>query len=118
MSLTLPSICLHPFNAAMLLSPTSLFLVLNPYCTTHLVCFPLSTSAAKAATCSGATLAEPLQPGQPAQMLGSVMIVGAETKEEVLEFLQSDIYVKGGAWNVEKATIIPVKHPSPSANFS
>ena len=56
----------------------------------------------------GAMLAEPLQPGEPPKMTGSAIVVAAETEEEVKEFVRNDIYTKGGAWNADKATIIPV----------
>ena len=42
-------------------------------------------------------------------MNGSVMLIKADTVEEVWEFLRSDEYTKQGAWDVEKATVVPFR---------
>ena len=57
---------------------------------------------------AGATLAEPLQPGKTPEMRTSVMVITADTEEEVWEFLRKDIYATSGAWNLDKATLTPV----------
>lgn len=57
----------------------------------------------------GATLSEqPAGEGTPA-MNGSVLLIKADTKEEVLQILKNDPYTKNGAWDVENATITPFK---------
>ncbi|KAF2642285.1 hypothetical protein P280DRAFT_467683 [Massarina eburnea CBS 473.64] len=57
----------------------------------------------------GATLEEPIAEGVPPKMTGSAMLVGAKTKEEVLERLKKDVYVSGEVWDWEKVQIIPFK---------
>lgn len=53
----------------------------------------------------GATLSKHPAEGETPDMTGSVMLVKAETKEEVIELLKSDVYTKQGAWDVDNATI-------------
>lgn len=36
-------------------------------------------------------------------------MIGARTREEVLERLRGDVYVTGGVWNLEEVQIIPFK---------
>ena len=57
----------------------------------------------------GAWFSEHPQPGKTADMLGSVMIVCADTKEEVLELLEKDIYTQSKVWNLSKVQIWPFK---------
>ncbi|KAL6706165.1 hypothetical protein ACN47E_006081 [Coniothyrium glycines] len=59
----------------------------------------------------GAMLEEPIRPGDtaPPQMKGSAMLVGARTREEVLERVKKDVYVEKGVWDVSKVQIIPFK---------
>ena len=56
-------------------------------------------------------LEEPIQPGDtnPPKMKGSAMLIGAKTREEVIERLEKDVYVSGGVWDVSKVQIIPFK---------
>lgn len=42
-------------------------------------------------------------------MKGSAMLIGANTKEEVVERLKKDVYVSGKVWDWEKVQIIPFK---------
>lgn len=60
---------------------------------------------------AGAMLEEPVQPGDanPPKMKGSVMLIGAETREEVVERLKRDVYVENGVWDLSKVQIIPFK---------
>jgi hypothetical protein len=58
---------------------------------------------------TGATLEEPIADGAAPKMTGSAMLVGAKTREEVLERLKRDVYVKGEVWDLEKVQIIPFK---------
>jgi hypothetical protein len=60
-------------------------------------------------TCTGAMLEEPIQEGQTPKMKGSACLIGAKTREEVVERLKGDVYVKGGVWNLEEVQIIPFK---------
>ena len=59
----------------------------------------------------GAMLEEPIQAGStaPPKMKGSAMLIGARTREEVVERLKRDVYVSGGVWDWEKVQIIPFK---------
>jgi hypothetical protein len=62
-------------------------------------------------TRAGAMLEEPIQEGStaPPKMKGSAMLVGARTREEVVERLKRDVYVTGGVWDWDKVQIIPFK---------
>ncbi|KAF2649504.1 hypothetical protein K491DRAFT_708088 [Lophiostoma macrostomum CBS 122681] len=55
----------------------------------------------------GAMLDAPLQDGEAPKFKGSAMLCGAKTKEEVLERLKNDVYVKGEVWDWSKVQIIP-----------
>ncbi|EUC27192.1 ycii domain protein [Pyrenophora tritici-repentis] len=59
----------------------------------------------------GPMLEEPIQEGKstPPKMKGSAMLVGARTREEVVERLKNDIYVSEGVWDWDKAQIFPFK---------
>ena len=57
----------------------------------------------------GATLSQHPSEGEAPDMTGSVMLIKANTKEEVLEFLENDTYTKGGAWNPKEAKIWPFR---------
>jgi hypothetical protein len=56
-------------------------------------------------------LEEPIKEGDsgPPKMKGSAMLIGAKTKEEVVERLQKDVYVEGGVWDLSKVQIIPFR---------
>lgn len=56
-------------------------------------------------------LEEPIAEGStgPPKMKGSVMLLAAKTKEEVVERLKRDVYVEGGVWDWEKVQIMPFK---------
>lgn len=53
----------------------------------------------------GATLAKQPAEGEQPAMTGSVMIVKADSEEEVRKLIENDVYVKGGAWDIEKMKI-------------
>ncbi|KAF2201998.1 hypothetical protein GQ43DRAFT_393060 [Delitschia confertaspora ATCC 74209] len=59
----------------------------------------------------GAMLEEPIKEGTsgPPKMKGSCMLIGADTKEQVLERLKKDVYVEGKVWDWERVQIIPFK---------
>lgn len=56
-------------------------------------------------------LEEPIQTGDtnPPKMKGSAMLIGAKTREEVVERVKKDVYVQNGVWDVSKIQIIPFK---------
>jgi hypothetical protein len=54
-------------------------------------------------------LEEPIKEGETPKMKGSAMLIGANTKEEVVERLKKDVYVSGKVWDWEKVQIIPFK---------
>lgn len=63
-------------------------------------------------TCDvGAMLEEPIKEGDsgPPKMKGSAMLIGAKTKEEVIERVKKDVYVNEGVWDVESIQIIPFR---------
>ncbi|KAG7044447.1 Dimeric alpha-beta barrel [Colletotrichum scovillei] len=59
----------------------------------------------------GATLAEPVGPGQTPHITGSAMLVFAPTRERVLARLMDDPLVKEKIWDIEKAQIHPFLRP-------
>ncbi|KAL9108645.1 MAG: hypothetical protein Q9227_006591 [Pyrenula ochraceoflavens] len=64
---------------------------------------------AKIVTLGGAMLAEQPKEGEQAKMEGSVMLVRANTREEVVERLKTDVYTTSGVWDMEKTQIIPFR---------
>lgn len=56
----------------------------------------------------GALLDDVPQPGQSLKICGSAMLVQADSREEVLQVIQQDIYAKNGVWDLEKVQIYPV----------
>jgi len=57
----------------------------------------------------GATLSKQPAEGEGPDMTGSVMLIKANTEQEVREFLENDPYTKGGAWNPKEAKITPFR---------
>ncbi|KAJ9607876.1 hypothetical protein H2200_007955 [Cladophialophora chaetospira] len=57
----------------------------------------------------GATLSKHPSEGEGPDMTGSVMLIKANSEEEVKEFLENDAYTKGGAWNPKEAKIWPFR---------
>lgn len=57
----------------------------------------------------GAFLEEPIKEGETPKMKGSAMLIRANTKEEVIERLKNDVYVKGGVWDWDKVQVLPFK---------
>jgi uncharacterized protein len=53
----------------------------------------------------GAMLSKQPAAGETPDMMGSVMIVKADSEEEVKKLLENDVYTKGGAWDVKNAKI-------------
>lgn len=58
---------------------------------------------------TGAMLESHPAEGEAPKMKGSAMLIGAKTREEVVERLKKDVYVKGEVWDWEKVQIIPFK---------
>ena len=50
----------------------------------------------------GASLDEPIIEGEGPKINGSIMVAVANTKEEVLEKIKSDIYATSGVWDESK----------------
>jgi hypothetical protein len=57
----------------------------------------------------GAMLEEPIKEGETPKMKGSACLIGAKTREEVVERLKKDVYVESGVWDLEKVQIFPFK---------
>lgn len=52
----------------------------------------------------GATLDEPIKEGEPAKINGSALVVSADTHEDVMALIKSDIYFKEGVWDQDKVS--------------
>ena len=50
----------------------------------------------------GGSLDEPVKEGEGPKINGSVMIIMADTKEDAMKFVHSDIYTEHKVWDVEK----------------
>ncbi|KAH3680756.1 hypothetical protein WICPIJ_008117 [Wickerhamomyces pijperi] len=62
----------------------------------------------KKITHGGALFTEVPIPGEPLPAFaGSVVQMEAESKEEVLKFLEQDVYNKMGVWDLKRAVILP-----------
>ena len=57
----------------------------------------------------GAMLGKQPQGDEGPAMEGSVMLFKADAEEDVWDALRSDEYTKQGAWDVEKARVIPFR---------
>jgi len=57
----------------------------------------------------GAFLSAHPKEGEAPDMKGSVIVLNAPTKEEVISILEGDIYTKSGVWDVSNAQIMPFK---------
>lgn len=63
----------------------------------------------------GATLSAHPDPAEggaappPPPMTGSVMLVTAESEEEVREFVRADVYATTGVWDVQRMTVWPFR---------
>lgn len=56
---------------------------------------------------AGAMVEDFVPVGQVPNFKGSVLLVAADTKEECLEILNADVYVKNNVWDMDKAQILP-----------
>ena len=50
-------------------------------------------------------------------MNGSVLTFNAESKDEVMQMLQNDVYTKSGVWNLENVKIYNVSKAVISSSF-
>jgi hypothetical protein len=50
----------------------------------------------------GASLDEPVKEGEGPKINGSVMIVCADSKEDVMKFVESDVYADSKVWDLSK----------------
>lgn len=50
----------------------------------------------------GGSLDEPIKEGEGPKINGSVMVIMAETKEEAMKFVESDIYYEKNVWDTSK----------------
>jgi len=57
----------------------------------------------------GASLSAHPKEGESPDMTGSVMLIKADSEEELRDWINNDEYVKGGAWDVSKMTIVPFR---------
>ena len=65
----------------------------------------------------GGSLDEPVKEGEGPKINGSVMVIMADSEEEALKFVHSDIYTESDVWNVSKVSRLalavfshPLKH--------
>lgn len=67
----------------------------------------------------GATLDEPFREGEKMQINGSAMVVSADTRDEAMKIIESDIYYKSGVWDPKNVsscvTSRSTTHPASSA---
>ncbi|KAG2420649.1 hypothetical protein HFD88_000262 [Aspergillus terreus] len=57
----------------------------------------------------GAMFDEHPAAGQTPSFKGSMLMVVAESKEEVMELIRKDIYSTSGVWDLENCQVIPFK---------
>jgi uncharacterized protein len=57
----------------------------------------------------GATLSKHPEDGEAPDMTGSVMLVTAESEEEVRRFVAEDVYSKSGVWDLEGMRVWPFR---------
>ena len=56
-------------------------------------------------------LEEPIKEGDsnPPKTMGSAFLIGAKTREEVLERVKRDAFGQEGVWNLDEVKIIPFR---------
>jgi len=57
----------------------------------------------------GAVLSKQPAEGEAPDMIGSFMLIKAESEEKVREWVENDVYTKGGAWDAKNAKIYPFR---------
>lgn len=61
----------------------------------------------------GATLDDPFKEGEAMKINGSALVISADTKEDAMKLVESDIYYKSGVWDPKKvcyAKIPVIRH--------
>jgi len=58
-------------------------------------------------TFGGATMSKHPGEGEAPDMIGSVMLMQADSEETVRERVKNDAYVQGGVWDYDRVQIIP-----------
>lgn len=77
----------------------------GPYRPTHLAGIPPLVEQGKLV--NAGAIYHDLVDGKPANFAGSNLTVVADTKEEVLEILNNDIFAKEGVWDMSTVKIFP-----------
>ena len=57
----------------------------------------------------GAYLGADPKEGETPDMKGSVMLIKANSEEEVRKLVEEDVYVSSGTWDLSKMTIVPFR---------
>lgn len=57
----------------------------------------------------GALLSKQPGEGESPDMVGSFMMIKAESEEKVREWIEKDAYTKGGAWDAKNAKVYPFR---------
>ncbi|KAF2479879.1 YCII-related domain protein [Neohortaea acidophila] len=74
----------------------------------HLEAIKPNVSSGKI-TLGGATLDEQPREGQPMKINGSAMLVSADSKEDVMKLVESDVYYESRVWDPSKIQVFPFK---------
>ncbi|KEF56441.1 uncharacterized protein A1O9_08022 [Exophiala aquamarina CBS 119918] len=57
----------------------------------------------------GALLSKQPAEGEAPDMVGSFMMIKAESEEKVREWIEKDAYTRGGAWDAKNAKVYPFR---------
>ncbi|CAR28704.1 hypothetical protein ZYGR_0U00620 [Zygosaccharomyces rouxii] len=76
----------------------------SAYRSEHLAGIPPQVESGKL-VCAGAIYNEPKAPGEPRTFAGSHLQVVADTKEEAIEIVKSDIFAKEGVWDLDNLIV-------------
>lgn len=59
--------------------------------------------------CKGAVLHEMPKDDEPSSLdfAGSTVVLQAESREKVIEWLKGDVYAKSGVWDVDNVSTVP-----------
>ena len=57
----------------------------------------------------GASLEEPIKEGQPAKINGSALLLCADSEEEAMEVVKSDLYYSSNVWDRSKVRLSQAK---------
>lgn len=76
----------------------------------HLEAIKPNVSSGKI-TLGGATLDEQPREGQPMKINGSAMLVSADSKEDVMKLVESDVYYESRVWDPSKVSTLHLVFP-------